>query len=270
MKEEKKIVEGTGRSAGGARGVKAAVNRFAKEAMALIFPSHCSVCGATLDADEKSVCRRCYAALPFTHFKAAADNPVERLFYSQPGFVRGNSFLFYIPHSHSGNMVRQLKYGNHVMPGIDFGERMARDLVDGDIGFFDPIDCVVPVPLSLQRLNKRGYNQSDYLARGVRKATGLPVNVKLLERTVDNPTQTRLTHYERRSNVEGIFRVRKPESLDGLHILLIDDVITTGATLMSCLQAIHSANPSVRCSVLSLYVSISFAFLPAYSYDFSL
>ena len=129
------------------------------------------------------------------------------------------------------------------------GRAMAADLADSD--FFDGVDLILPLPLSRRREKRRGYNQSTELARGVSEITGLPVDTSSVARTVDNPTQTHLTGQERQANVAGIFRLLRPEALRGRHVLLVDDVLTTGASLISCGQTIAAAG-GVRLSVLTL------------------
>ena len=122
-------------------------------------------------------------------------------------------------------------------------------------GFFDGITLIVPLPLSKKKLRKRGYNQCDYIARGISAKTGIPVAADLIKRTKANETQTHKTRDERWLNVEGIFSVTKPQSLEGQHILLVDDILTTGATLCSCASAIKS---SCDCKVSILTLALTY------------
>ena len=125
---------------------------------------------------------------------------------------------------------------------------MARALMEK--GFFEGIECIVPVPLHWQRRWKRGYNQSEQLARGIAEVTGLPLLNKHIRRIRNNPTQTHKTAEERFENVKYLFHLRRP--IPYSHVLLVDDVLTTGATLMSCAEAILQGQPDVRFSVLTL------------------
>lgn len=126
---------------------------------------------------------------------------------------------------------------------------MAQDLLDTD--FFDGIDFIVPVPLHRKKMRQRGYNQSAELAHGIAELTGLPVREDLVSRVVDTPTQTRLTAEERRENVRDAFRLLQPAAVANRHILLVDDVLTTNATILSCAEELVKAT-GVRISVLTL------------------
>ena len=217
---------------------------------------------------ERVVCNKCLAELPLTQFKGKRNTPVDRLFYSQRSFERGTAYMFYVPNTSAAYPVLRLKYSNMVSAGLFFGERMARELMEGD--FFDGIDCLVPVPLAFARRWKRGYNQSAIIAEGIAKATGLRLRTDLLKRIRNNKTQTRLSRTARRQNVEGIFRAPHPERLEGLHVLLVDDVITTGATVTECIRTLQEANPSVKVSVAAWCVSTSLCELPGFTYDLEL
>jgi ComF family protein len=123
------------------------------------------------------------------------------------------------------------------------GERLAymaaKELQES--GFFDGIDIIVPLPLSQKKKRKRGYNQCDYIADGISRATGIPVAKNIVKRTISNETQTHKNRDERWKNVEGIFSVSAPSCLEGQHILLVDDILTTGATLASCAGSIQES-----------------------------
>ena len=119
-------------------------------------------------------------------------------------------------------------------------------------GFFDGIDLLIPIPLARKKERQRGYNQSLWIARGVAKATSIPIDTKSVVRTVHTSSQTTLDDQRRRTNVQGIFAVRNPQQLQGRHILLIDDVITTGSTMLSCAETIAAASGQVRISLLCL------------------
>ena len=163
--------------------------------------------------------------------------------------MKGISFFHYTPHSPHSRILFELKYHNHPEVGKTMGRMMAEELKA--TSFFDGIDLIVPIPLSRKKKRQRGYNQSDWIAWGISEAIGIPTDTTSVVRTKSNPSQTTLDHRQRRENVRDIFAVRHPESLEGRHILLVDDVITTGATMLSCAEAIARAC-RVRFSVLSL------------------
>lgn len=221
----------------------------ARDAGRILLPSFCTVCGSRLESQEQFVCTKCYLDLPFTHFHGERGNVVERLFWDHLPIERANALLFYQAESDSRHIFFQLKYYNRPRVGRFFGRIMANDLLDTD--FFEGIDVIVPLPLHRHKERRRGYNQSHELARGVSEVTGLPLETDAVRRVVDNPTQTHLTHQERRENVRDIFQLIQPERLAGRHILLVDDVLTTSATLLSCGTELAKAE-GVRISILAL------------------
>ncbi len=198
---------------------------------------------------EEVLCVRCLAGLPRVRAVSFEDNDIARMFWGLVPVERGISFFHYTRHSPYSRILSELKYHNHPEVGKHMGRMMAEELKP--TGFFDGIDLIVPVPLSREKQRKRGYNQSDWIARGVSEATGIPADTASVARTKSNPSQTTLDHRQRRENVRGIFAVRHRGNLEGRHVLLVDDVITTGSTMLSCAEAIARAC-RVRISVLSL------------------
>ncbi len=223
----------------------------------LLFPRYCSVCGARLEPTEEVICATCFLRLPRTHLDGARGNGVERLFWGRLPIVRADAYLYYRVDDDSSSLFHDLKYHNRPRVGRFFGRVMAEHLRSGD--FFDGVDAIVPVPLHRHKQQRRGYNQSVAIARGIADVTGLPIDVSAVERCIDTPTQTRLTADERRRNVSGVFRVPHPERVARHHFLLVDDVLTTGATLCACGEAL-AAVEGVRLSVLTLGLAGRHAF----------
>ena len=172
-----------------------------------------------------------------------------QLFWHLTPIRRAVAFIYYQPHSEMARMVYQLKYRNSPEVGEDLGRLMATDMQLAH--YFDDIDLLVPVPLAQKRQRQRGYNQSEMLACGIADVTHLPIASKALKRQVFRESQTHLSRHERQENVNGIFVVADAETLKGRHVLLIDDVCTTGATLTACAQALASIE-GIRISVLTL------------------
>lgn len=218
--------------------------------VSLFFPRHCVVCGARLLGGEHILCVQCTFRLPYTDYRGKAGNPVERVFWGRLPIVKANAYMKYVSGSDSRRAVLRLKYFDRPDVGNYLGACMATDLLDTD--FFTNIDMIIPIPLASKRQRKRGYNQSEELAKGIHRITSLPIDNKAVIRTVANPTQTHLDAAARRANVKDIFAVKVAENLRGKHILLVDDVLTTGATIISCGQAIVKVCPDVRFSVLTL------------------
>lgn len=198
---------------------------------------------------EEVLCVRCQADLPRVRTISFEENDIARIFWGLVPIEKGISFFHYTPHSPYSRILFELKYHNHPEVGKTMGRMMAEELKA--TSFFDGIDLIVPIPLSRKKKRQRGYNQSDWIAWGISEATGIPTDTTSVVRTKSNPSQTTLDHRQRRENVRDIFAVRHPENLESHHILLVDDVITTGATMLSCAETIARAC-RVRFSVLSL------------------
>lgn len=218
--------------------------------LALIYPEVCPVCGNVLVKGEKIMCLSCRLSLPLTHFEQRSDwnGMMEKLLTLHAPVSRAAAYFYYqreSPHSH---LIHHMKYNGMPSMGRDLMREYAATLSTS--GFFDGIDAITAVPLSLTKLIKRGYNQSFRLAQGVRDVTALPIIDAL--RAGYHRSQTRLGADDRLKNARNIYSA-KLENLRGVrHLLVIDDIVTTGATLCSCLEAIHKVAPSVELSVLAL------------------
>lgn len=213
-----------------------------------LFPRYCPVCGERLVKTESRICLNCLCNLPKTNAYLMKENPIEKLFWTFIPIERATSFFFY-ESIESHLSIYQTKYFCNPEVGEEMAEIMANEASEAD--FFKGIDFITPIPLHWKRKMKRGYNQSDYIARGISKATGLPVVNGIVKRIMNNSTQTRKGIDDRKTNVEGIFKLVKPELAHGKHILLVDDVITTGSTIISCGKELAKAG-DVKLSVMSL------------------
>lgn len=216
----------------------------------LIAPRSCAVCGHLLTRDEAILCGGCHMQLPLTDFAAHPyDNPLARLFWGQFPIERAAAYFYFVPHSLSSRIVYLLKYGQQPEVGEDMGAVMARTLKKND--FIGDIDAVVPIPITRRRRWNRGYNQSEEIARGIGEETGLPVLNKVVKRVRFDGSQTKKKGWERVENVESAFLLVKPEAVRGKHLLIVDDIITTGATITACARELCKAG-EVRVSVVSL------------------
>lgn len=214
----------------------------------LFYPRFCAVCGCRLGVSEQKLCASCLLKLPYLSIKDFSDNPVSRMFWGKVPVERAFSYFQYLHDSEAHLVLMKLKYQHRPDLGLWMGSLMARELQKD--GFFDGVECIVPVPLHWRRQWKRGYNQSEQLARGVARVAGLPLLKGYVRRVRNNETQTHKSHAERIRNVEKLFRMRR--AIPYTHILLVDDVLTTGATLTSLARTILEAQPDVRISVLTL------------------
>lgn len=214
-----------------------------------ISPRQCVVCGERLAPTEHSLCSACLLHLPRTTYQFTPhDNPMAQLFWKLAPVERAAALIFYEPHSEVAQLIYDLKYHDRPDIGEDMGRIMAGEMQMAR--FFDGIDILLPVPLSRKRLRQRGYNQSEQLAIGISDITHLPVVTKALRRTHFRQSQTQLSRRERQENVEYLFELRDGSMLQGKHVLLIDDICTTGATLLACCDALKAV-PGIRLSVLT-------------------
>ena len=159
------------------------------------------------------------------------------------------ALFYYQPHSETAQLVYRLKYNNRPDIGEDMGRVMAKEMQLSD--FFSDIDVLLPVPLSRKRLRQRGYNQSEQLAVGISDVTHLPIVTKALRRKDFHQSQTTLNRWQRQENVADTFQLKDDRQLQGKHVLLVDDICTTGATLIACAHALQDVE-GIRISVLTL------------------
>lgn len=217
--------------------------------LSLFYPRCCVVCGAPLAKGEKKFCVACNLDLPRTNFHQAPGNKMEQMFWGKIPIERATALFFY----HKGSVYRHLLYGLKYRGdqeiGVLLGRYMSTEIASS--GFFDSIDVIVPVPLHAEREKKRGYNQSACIAQGVSEITGIRVSKGAVVRLKNTETQTHKSLMMRWDNVEGIFKVLYPDEFVGKHVLLVDDVITTGATTVACALAFEEIQ-GVRFSVLTL------------------
>lgn len=223
---------------------------YTRAALALLLGERCVVCGRPHVGAQ--ICNACLLRLPYINIKGAAGNPIERLFWGRTPVERASSMLLYQPGFEAGSLLHAIKYRGRSGLAVTLGRMLAQEHTA--YGFFEGIDAIVPVPLHPKRQRQRGYNQSERLARGVSEVTGLPI-IEAVQRTKDNVSQTSLDTSQRADNVKGIFRLRPEAETDvrGKHILIIDDVITTGATTYNCALALDGI-----CERLS-FLSLAFA-----------
>lgn len=220
--------------------------------LSLLFPRCCVVCGRPLAKGEECLCTMCNVELPRTDYHLRKDNPVEKLFWGKIPLERATSFYFYRKGSDFRQILHQLKYGGQKGIGAIMGRYMAAELQQS--GFFEGVDVILPVPLHKKKQQIRGYNQSEWIARGITAVTGIPIDTEAVVRRKNTETQTRKSSLERWENVEGIFELHHAETLVGKHILIVDDVLTTGATTVECASCLTGIE-GIRISVLTLAVA---------------
>ena len=221
--------------------------------ISLLFPRLCFACGDHLQKNEKLICTQCYISIPRTNYHLTPDNPVAQLFWGRCQICNAAAFSFYTKGSRIRKLIHNLKYKGAKEIGYELGRIYGQSLKNS--GFTDGMDLIVPVPLHPSRQRIRGFNQSEYISKGLADVTGLPVDLKSLVRITLSDTQTKKSRYERWMNVEGIFSITEYEKLKGKHILLVDDVITTGSTLEACTGELLKIE-NVKVSVIALAVAV--------------
>lgn len=216
----------------------------------IAFPNNCLSCQKSLLSHETTLCESCVDSFPATHYYQQKENPVTQLFWGRAEVEHAAALYYVNKHNSIHDLIHQLKYFQKTELGLYFGKIAAAKIREKSSVFTD-IDCIVPVPLHWKREKIRGYNQSLYFAKGISEVVNIPIEEKALIREKENISQTRKNKYERWENVETIFNIVKPENISGKHILLVDDVITTGATVEACVHALKKAE-NVKVSVLTI------------------
>jgi ComF family protein len=203
--------------------------------------------------NETFICTECFVLIPRTNYHLKPDNPVSQLFWGRCLIEKAAAFSFYTKDSRIRKLIHQLKYKGIKEIGSELGRIYGNSLKSS--GFLEEIDLIIPVPLHPSKKRQRGFNQSDLISRGISETTGIPMDSDLLVRKTVSKTQTRKSRYDRWTNVQDIFRVTDQDRLKDLHILLVDDVITTGSTIEACTNEILKAE-NVKVSVVALAFSV--------------
>jgi ComF family protein len=218
----------------------------------LIYPNLCVVCNRNLFKSENGICFSCLHHIPKTNYHLLCDNPIEKRFWGKVPVYRGTAFFFFQKGSPFQKILHNLKYKGDKEIGRTLGKYAAVDLLDSPD--FKSIDVIIPVPLHPKKLKTRGYNQSEWIGKGLSEVLEKPQDTILLKRVRENTTQTKKSVFERYENTEGIFEVADADTLSGKHVLLIDDVLTTGSTLEACIKALLCVK-DIKISVFTLAVA---------------
>jgi len=202
----------------------------------LFFPHNCEGCGTDILSDHHFLCARCLHRLPVTGFFPAAANPVEKLFYGRLNITHAAAAYYFTKDSLLQHLLLQLKYKGNTEAGYFLGRMMGILLLKTER--FSGVEALIPLPLNSRKERIRGYNQAAIICEGIAKTWPLPVLKNAVTRVRFTETQTRQNRVSRWQNMEGVFHVTDPNLLRNKHVLLVDDVITTGATLDACGSAI--------------------------------
>jgi len=228
---------------------KATFQLWASDFAALFLPRRCAGCDTGLMRFERSLCSGCLRDLPRSRFHDDAQNPVERLFWGKAQLESASAFLLFSNSGMVQRMLHRIKYAHDREMGLVLGRLMAQDLLTSSR--FKDVDTFMPVPLHRRKERMRGFNQSQVLVDGMRQVWDLPSTGRELMRVVRTPSQTKRGRLDRWLNVKEAFQLPDPEALRDRHVLLVDDVVTTGATIEGCVKAL-SVVPGIR---ISLYTA---------------
>ena len=224
------------------------------ELLQLIFPDVCCHCGEPLVGDERHLCTRCMAQIPWAHHAFSPGNEVEQRLAGRIPLKAGAALLLFRQGNLAQTIVHQIKYEGNLAMAQQYGRLLGAELQSS--GRFSNIDCHVPVPLHRRRKRQRGYNQSELLCDAMAEVMHLPVVAGNLYRRRYTDTQTHKNRQARMDNMKEVFAVRHPEHFEDKHILLVDDIITTGATTENCYHALRTV-PNLQISIAALAVTAS-------------
>lgn len=214
----------------------------------LLFPHVCSGCGSDLLNEESMLCLHCLAELPETNFHMHANNPIEKIFWGRLPLVSATAQFYFTKESRMQQLMHEFKYQGNKELGLALG-RMMGDYLKQTNRF--KIGSLVPLPLFAAKEKRRGYNQATVLCEGISERLNVPVLKNVIIRSRHTQTQTKKGRVERWQNIEGTFKLIDPSAIENNHVLLVDDVLTTGATLEACGQEILQV-PNTRLSIATL------------------
>lgn len=219
----------------------------------MVFPRLCEVCGTTLAYGEEIMCLSCLEMLPRCDIHNDTFNHIHQHLATHAKVERAAGLFRYNRHSPYAGLIKNAKYNGRPRIVRYLAEQFAGELAEDN--FFDGIDLIIPVPMHRKKMLKRGFNQSQIIAEGIAHATGIAVGSNLATKR-ERVTQTRLHAFQRWQNASDAFEAVNPGKLKGRHILMVDDVFTTGATMAQCIETLQKAEPSVRVSILVLGVTM--------------
>ena len=210
-----------------------------KDILHIFFPKVCMCCSEHLGNNENTICLICRHDLPLTLFSSHEKNLVEQTFYGRIPLQNGTALFYFLKKGKVQQLIHNLKYNNQQQIGYFIGNWLGDEIIASNR--FKNLDCIIPVPLHKKKIKKRGYNQVTTFGEGLSKKLNIPFYEDILTRISSTKTQTKNIRIDRWKNVQELFFVQNNSILENKHILLIDDVITTGATLEACYKALNKA-----------------------------
>ncbi|MEP7264071.1 MAG: phosphoribosyltransferase family protein [Bacteroidota bacterium] len=218
---------------------------FISDFISLLYPDLCQACGHSLLKGEEVICIRCQMQLPRTNYHQDVINPIIKHFWGKVPVHAATAYYFFYKGEKVQHLIHRLKYKNCPEVGVKVGFLLGNELKESQL--YNDVQVIVPVPLHEDKLRIRGYNQSEEIAKGLSQSYQVE-SANLIMRLKHTETQTRKHRFQRYQNVDKVFAVTEEKEVYGKHILLVDDVITTGSTLVACaeeLLKVHGAKVSV-------------------------
>lgn len=223
--------------------------RWSSDLVALLFPNLCNACGTPLFNSENLICTKCLYDLPFTDYHLNAENRVAKQLWGRLPLHGAMAMLYFRKGAKVQNLIHSLKYNGKTDVGIVLGNLLGERLKNSEI--YEGIDLVIPVPLHEKKLRLRGYNQSTFIAQGITQKLTAPFSEQVLTRIISTESQTKKNRYNRYENMRAVFKINDFEKIENKHILLVDDIITTGATLEACAKILLE-NGALKVSIAAL------------------
>lgn len=223
--------------------------RIAGDFLSVLFPDCCNACGESLYHGEDLICLNCLFDLPFTDFHLYPDNPVAKIFWGRIHCDAAMAMLYYRKGTRVQRLIHRIKYKGRTDLGIKLGTMLGERLSQS--AHYQTAALIIPVPIHPEKEKVRGYNQCEYIAKGISASLSIPVNTTALIRRKQTSSQTRKSRFQRFENMVSVFTLADQEALKDKHVLLVDDVITTGATIEACSQLLLNSGIS-KLSIVSL------------------
>lgn len=206
----------------------------------LAFPNNCASCNNALLQNETIICTQCLVELPKTSFHNEPENAMHKIFWGRVPIQHATAYSYFLKKGRLQRLIHKLKYEGEKEVGYELGKHLGAVLKNSPE--FMAIDAIVPVPIHPRRRQERGYNQSEWIGYGLSEVIDKPLETNAIHRRLYTNTQTKKSRFDRWKNVSSKFALTRPESIENKHLLLIDDVITTGATLEACTETLLQAN----------------------------